>query len=166
MLGVGSLAAGVAIRALDVVDGGCVATCNATSCTDTCETECSPFCRYSMIGDSVCDSSCDNENCQFDGGDCAQMEDSLYRTITIVGFCLIASIFVWYFSLSLCLILFLYVRRNRFRVDLEDENARELSSDSHRPITIELIDQVFPKVTFAMALLDFAEPVCVICLDE
>ena len=166
LLGVlGALSEGAVWRGLEV-DGGCTPTCNATVCNEWCEYECAAFCRYSMIGDSVCDSSCDNPNCQYDGGDCSPVEDSLYRTITIVGFCLIASIFVWYSPISLCLILFLYVRRRNFRVDLEDENARELSSNSNRPITLDLIDHNFPKLPYSPSLMDFAEPVCVICLEE
>ena len=82
-------------RYLDPSSYDCAPVCDETGCSDTCVTYCAPMCRTEMLGDSICDSSCDNADCHYDGGDCGPETDSLYRTITIVGFCLIASVFVW-----------------------------------------------------------------------
>eukprot|EP01052_Picozoa_sp_SAG31_P016026 SAG31_NODE_1046_length_10177_cov_13.677218_13_plen_820_part_00 len=63
-------------------DGGiadCVASCSASphsslfNAMDTCNDYCDPDCPLDYIQDGYCDHACNNEDCDFDGGDC---EDS------------------------------------------------------------------------------------------
>jgi len=41
--------------------------------------DCAPGCPSSWIGDGYCDSSCDVESCEFDGGDCANKTSSTWQ---------------------------------------------------------------------------------------
>ena len=49
-------------------DGGDCA--NVATCSD------SPFCPLAWKGDCVCDESCNNAACDFDGGDCAETQST------------------------------------------------------------------------------------------
>lgn len=62
--------------------------------------------------------------------------------------------------------LFLYVRRNRLRVDVDLENGQDFDLETNRPITLDLIDHAFPAVPYNSSLLSYTEPICVICLEE
>lgn len=145
----------------------CEQECNNAKCdydSGMCSAYCNSMCRYDQIGDSICDDGCNIEFCQFDKGDCTSFQSSIYQVISIVGFCLISGVFLWYSLRSLCITLLFYIRRHRMRVD--SEAAREISSETARVAISDLIERYTLLIPFSKETMQFDEETCVICLDE
>ena len=68
----------------------------------------------------------------------------------------------------MCVLLFVYIRRRGgYRVRVSDVIIRrESDGESARPVTLQQIDEQFPVQRYSQLILQFEEPICVICLDE
>ena len=131
-------------------------------------------CPQFFIGDGICDSECNNKECDYDNGDCGEedSDDYIVTVMTAVGFGLIAVTFCGQEICRIVIIAWKFFRKHRFFnrntiQDIDDLGSAESAPVIYKQIiTLELINKYIPETDFLADILEFHEKTCSVCLEE